>query len=86
MKLNELILIREDDSANHMDLRLDARQDPSDDLFVQQSSAHRHKPVITLRHINKLKRMKLAQRDETEQRKVLLSLMYAAPSAEEESI
>ena len=37
MKLYELGLLIEDESANHMDLRLDARQDPADDAFVQQS-------------------------------------------------
>lgn len=83
MKLNEISFIYEDDGSN-MDLHLNARQDPSEDAYVQQSDEHRHKPVITLRHINKLKRMKSAQRDEQEKRKVLLGLMYAAPSGEEE--
>ncbi len=86
MKLIELGLLTEDESANHMDLRLDARQDPADDDFVRQSDEHRRKPVITLRHINKLKRMKMAQRAEQEKRKTLLGLMYAAPTGEEEAV
>lgn len=86
MKLSELGFLREDDSTNHMDLGLDARQAPIDDEFGRQSDEHRRKPVITLRHINKLKRMKMAQRAEKEKRKVLLKLMYAAPSGEEEPV
>ncbi len=86
MKLYELGFLKEDESANHMDLGLDARQDPADDAFIQQSDEHRRKPVITLRHINKLKRMKMAQRSEQEKRKTLLGLMYAAPTGEEEVV
>ena len=86
MKLCELGFLKEDESANHMDLHLDARQDPADDDFVRQSDEHRRKPVITLRHINKLKRMKLAQRAEQEKRKSLLGIMYAVPSGEEEAV
>lgn len=84
MKLYELGFLREED-ANTMDLRLNSRQDPSEDNYVAQSDEHRRKPVITLRHINKLKRMKMAQRAEKEKRKVLLGLMYAAPTGEEEA-
>lgn len=42
------------------------------------------KPILTLRHINKLKKMKKAQQEEHEKRTVLLNLMYAAPVGGEE--
>lgn len=82
MKLKDLF-IKEDE---YMDLSLRSKLRPEDDTAGRQSSDYSRKPVITLRHINKLKRMRYAQRAEHEQRKVLLSLMYGAPSGEEESI
>ena len=85
MKINELDFLKEDEGENYMDLTLHARQDPADDAFIQQSDEHRRRPVITLRHINKLKRMKLAQRMEEEERKILLGLMYATSTSEEEA-
>lgn len=85
MKINELDFLKEDEVENYMDLTLHARQDPADDKFIQQSDEHRRRPVITLRHINKLKRMKLAQRMEEEERKILLGLMYATSTSEEEA-
>ena len=85
MKINELDFLKEDEGENYMDLTLHARQDPADDSFIQQSDEQRRRPVITLRHINKLKRMKLAQRMEEEERKILLGLMYATSTSEEEA-
>lgn len=75
MKLHEL--------NNSFDLSLNARQRPEDDDMARQSSENRRKPVITLRHINKLKRMKAAKRNEQEKRNALLGIMYAAPTGEE---
>ena len=83
MKLRDIGIIREDE-VNSMDLNLNSRQRPEDDLYSIQSDEHRRKPVITLRHMNKLKRMKAAQREEQENRKVLLGLMYSTPTGEEE--
>ncbi len=82
MKLKDLF-IKEDEQ---MDLSLRSRLRPEDDISGKQSPDHSRKPVITLRHINRLKRMKYAQREEHEPRKVLLSLMYGAPSPEEEAV
>lgn len=82
MKLTDLF-IRED---NQMDLSLRSRLRPEDDSSGRQSPDDQRKPVITLRHINKLKRMKYAQREEQEQRKTLLGLMYSTSPAEEEAI
>lgn len=82
MKLKDLF-IKEDEQ---MDLSLRSKIRPEDDIAGKQNPDSRRNPVITLRHINKLKRMKYAQRDEHEKRKVLLALMYGAPSGEEEAI
>lgn len=69
-----------------MDLSLQSHITPEDDKSGVQSDDTRRKPVITLRHVNKLKRMKYAQREEQEKRKKLIGLMYAPPAAEEEAI
>lgn len=37
------------------------------------------KPLISLKHINRLKKMKQARRDEFAQRKILMGLMYGDP-------
>ena len=58
-------------------------QDPTEDNFVKQSGDKRRKPVITLRHVNKLKRMKAAQMKEREEREKLLVIMYGTPVEEE---
>ena len=74
--------IKEDQSF--FDLSMNIRQDPTEDEHVQQGGENRKKPVITLHHINKLKRMKAAEREEHENRKKLLNLMYAIPTETEE--
>ncbi len=74
--------IKEDQSF--FDLSMNVRQDPTEDEHVKQSGGDIRKPVITLRHINKLKRMKAAEREEHESRKKLLNIMYAVPTETEE--
>jgi len=74
--------IKEDQSF--FDLSMNIRQDPTEDEHVQQHGEDGKKPVITLRHINKLKRMKAAERKEHDSRKKLLNLMYAIPTETEE--
>ena len=69
-----------------MDLSLKSHSNPEDDRSGVQGDDSRRKPVITLRHINKLKRMKSAQREEQEKRKRLIGIMYAPPAAEEEAV
>ena len=80
MKLKDLF------EHEFMDLSLRSKLRPQDDIAGTQSPDDKRKPVLTLRHINKLKRMKLAQQSEQEKRKTLLSLMYGAPSSEEEGV
>lgn len=80
MKLKDLF------ENEFMDLSLRSKMNPEDDIAGTQSPDNKRKPVLTLRHINKLKRMKLAQQSEQEKRKSLITLMYAAPSGEEEGV
>ena len=42
-------------------------------------------PIVSLRHINRLKKLKALRRAEYEQRQRLCSLMYADPSTEQHS-
>ena len=44
------------------------------------------KPIVSLRHINRLKRLKAARRAEDEQRQRLWGLMYADPSTQQRSL
>ena len=44
------------------------------------------KPIVSLRHINKLKRMKAAERDEREQRLALWNLMYGQDEVAERKL
>ena len=43
-------------------------------------------PIISLRHINKLKKVKLARQDKSARRQALVSVMYANPAWELEQI
>lgn len=80
MKLKDLF------ENEFMDLSLKSRFRPEDDTSGIQSIENKRKPVITLRHVNKLKRMKLAQQAEQDKRKQLLAIMYGIPSEEEEGV
>jgi hypothetical protein len=84
MKLKELndVFLKEDSYADLIAL---LRQDPTEDdhgIFKHTDEKHTRKPYLTLRHINKLKRMRQAKREEQEKRKSLVKLMYAAPNPE----
>ena len=43
-------------------------------------------PIVSLRHINRLKRLRALRRAECKQRQRLCSLMYADPSTEQHSL
>ena len=53
---------------------------------LDRHRATARRPILTLRHINKLKRMKAAHRDERAQRLALLNLMYGQDTAEERKL
>ena len=82
MKIHEIFKlgINEDQA---FDLSSTVRHDPAEDKIGQAKSKHGRKPILTLRHINKLKKIKTAQREEHEQRKQLFTLMYGLPTQEE---
>ena len=70
------------------DLTSRALNDPASDEFGRQNNIDNRpgkarKPVITLKHIHKLKLIQAAKREEFEKRKLLMGLMYAAPAEEE---
>ena len=52
--------------------------------FITETENRR--PIITLRHVNKLKRLKVAQRHEREQRLALWNVMYGQDAAEERKL
>lgn len=90
MKINEIIskdkILEYEDFS---DLASMALNDPASDEFgAQDNISHKpgrsRKPLITLKHIHKLKLIQAAKREEMEQRKLLMGLMYASPSDEEE--
>lgn len=82
MKIREIV--KEDSYA---DLTSLMRQDPTDDQFggVIRKGVDKHsrRPVLTLKHINKLKKMKNAKREEESKHRILVNLMYASPSGDE---
>jgi hypothetical protein len=86
MKIREVdtSILNEDSYA---DLAQLMRQDPTNDEFGgiirRGRDKHTRRPVLSLKHINKLKKMKAARRAEEDNRRILVNLMYAAPSGEE---
>jgi hypothetical protein len=56
--------------------------DPADDNYSVQKLHSTRKPVITLRHLNKLKKMRSAKTLENLVRRDLLAMMYGPPPAE----
>jgi len=79
MKLYEIGIVENE----FMDLSLKSHMRPEDDINSKQSPKHKRKPVLTLKHINKLKRMKYAQQYDEEKRKILLNLMYGTSNKNE---
>lgn len=82
MKIKEIV--KEDSYANLTSLM---RQDPTYDQFggVIRKGVDKHsrRPVLTLKHINKLKKMKKAKREEEANHRILVNLMYSASSGDE---
>ena len=89
MKIDEIIskktILEYEDLS---DLASQALNDPSSDMFARQDNVSKRpgqsrKPVISLKHIHKLKLIQAAKREEFEKRKLLMGLMYAVPQSEE---
>jgi len=83
VKINEIIsdnIILE--YENFSDIASKSINDPTNDEFGRQNNMTRRpgesrKPVISLRHIHKLKLSQAAKKEELENRKILMTLMYA---------
>ena len=89
MKIDEIIfkdfILEYEDMS---DLASQALNDPASDMLAKQDNISRRpgqsrKPVISLKHIHKLKLIQAARREEFEKRKILMSLMYAVPQGDE---
>jgi hypothetical protein len=53
--------------------------DPAGDKFSRASLSDTRKPILTLRDLNRLKKMRALQQLERLKREDLLAIMYAAP-------
>lgn len=76
-------LLNEDDSS--FDDHDNGRQKPGDDNHGKIFQSSIRKPLISLRHINQLKKMEAAKREEFSRRQQLMSAMYSVAGEEEES-
>lgn len=56
--------------------------DPSQDHYGQAQPRDTRKPRLTLKHLNKLKKMRAAQDLENHMRMDTLEIIYGAPEAE----
>ncbi len=73
MKLNEVY----QSSGNTIyDLSLNSISRPDDDNIGKFRHGSHRKPVISLRHINKLKKIVAAKREEFNARQELMTVMY----------
>lgn len=78
MKLNDFLT-----EESIEDMSSEAKSNFDGDSHTKAVSRHKRKPVITLRHINKLKKMKAAKIEEFKRRKPLLSIMYGVGGDED---
>lgn len=89
MKISEITnesLSESDNNQSMMDLETHYRQNPEDDRLPQQHGMDsRRKPVLTLKHINKLKKMKAAQQHEREARDQIIQVMYGIAHDEDDA-
>lgn len=78
------------EEENFSDIASMAINDPmSDELGTQNNerkAGQSRKPLISLKHIHKLKLIQLAKQIEHEKRKTLMGLMYAAPEETESPV
>jgi hypothetical protein len=69
--------------ANEFDLEY---YNPSEDKFQQAQISDTRKPRLTLKHLNKLKKMRAAQDLENHMRTDTLEIIYGAPDDESASM
>ena len=87
MKLTDLFEAdsTDDKESNELQSALDipGYQDPGADSLGAAHDGYSRTPVMTLRDVNTMKKVMRAKRVEADRRKDLMSIMYAAPSADE---
>lgn len=88
MKIDEIVIKNLKEGEDFSDLASQALSDPNSDELGRQknnkpSRGAARSPIITLKHIHKLKLIQAAKREEFEKRKLLMGIMYATSSGEE---
>lgn len=90
MRINEVnkkLVEFDDDNLSYFDIKVDTHQDIENDEFGRMTGKKkRHttrKPVITLRHINKLKKAKKVRMQAEDKRRRLMGIMYGQKPSEE---
>lgn len=81
MKLNDFLI-----ENSIEDISSEVRTNFDSDKHTKAVARHKRKPVITLRHINKLKKMKAAKIEEFERRQPLLAVMYGVGGNDDEAM
>lgn len=73
--------IRKDQLNNHMLIRelSESFYDPANDKYTQHQLSDTRRPVLTLRHLNKLKQMRNAKQLENLVRRDVLNMLYGTP-------
>lgn len=83
MKIMEIV---NSPSNTLYDLSINARVDPDKDRITKFNDGSKHrKPMISLKHINRLKKIVAARDNEFKARQELMSLMYGIPDDPESS-
>lgn len=72
MRLNEFSKINEEGNPHY---------DPSEDIGNRREYADTRKPKLTLRHINKLRKMREAKKLDMVEREKFWAVMYGNPPA-----
>ncbi|MCK9532692.1 MAG: hypothetical protein M0R77_19570 [Gammaproteobacteria bacterium] len=85
MILRDLFEADGSDKSNNEtpDMTVAGYQDPAQDTFGSVHGTNTHTPKLSLKVINNMKKIMQAKNAESERRKELMAIMYAAPPSEE---
>jgi hypothetical protein len=81
--INESVKLNEDEDS--VDGQDDGRYDPSQDEYTRAELGDTRKPVLTLRMVNRLKKIRATKKLEMAKKDQLMGVMYAV-KPEEDSI
>lgn len=65
---------------NLLELYESGAYDPSEDKIAKRKMSDNRKPILTLNHINKLRKMRESKKLDLAQRKKFWAKMYSTPS------